>query len=67
MSKVLISSPENVEAEAENDDCFVCFLVVKRALEEMDSLFLRASRKDPNATVKLMKSQLGTAMTALDR
>ncbi|KAJ0246359.1 Uncharacterized protein HA466_0169060 [Hirschfeldia incana] len=38
-----------------------------RALEEMDSLFLRASRKDPNATVELMKSQLGTALTALDR
>ncbi|CAG7866317.1 unnamed protein product [Brassica rapa] len=37
-----------------------------RALEEMDSLFLRASRKDPNATVELMKSQLGTALTALD-
>ncbi|CAA7019642.1 unnamed protein product [Microthlaspi erraticum] len=37
-----------------------------RALEEMDSLFLRASRKDPNATVDRMKSQLGTALTALD-
>jgi len=37
-----------------------------RALEELDSLFLRASRKDSNATVVLMKSQLGTALTALD-
>ncbi|KAG7572381.1 hypothetical protein ISN44_As09g007480 [Arabidopsis suecica] len=37
-----------------------------RALEELDSLFLRASRKDSNATVELMKSQLGTALTALD-
>ncbi|XP_010472661.1 PREDICTED: uncharacterized protein LOC104752262 [Camelina sativa] len=37
-----------------------------RALEELDSLFLRASRKDSKATVELMKSQLGTALTALD-
>ncbi|ESQ50204.1 hypothetical protein EUTSA_v10002091mg [Eutrema salsugineum] len=46
-------------ASADVDRCL-------RALEEMDSLFLRASRKDPNATVELMKSQLGTALTALD-
>ncbi|CAN8284386.1 unnamed protein product [Cochlearia groenlandica] len=37
-----------------------------RALEELDSLFLRASRKDSNATVDSMKSQLGTALIALD-
>lgn len=48
--------------------CWFFFGVgVKRALEELDSLFLRASRKDSNATVELMKSQLGTALTALDR
>lgn len=35
-------------------------------MEELDSLFLRASRKDSNATVELMKSQLGTALNALD-
>jgi len=49
---------------------FACVIYVGfsfyRALEELDSLFLRASRKDSNATVVLMKSQLGTALTALD-
>lgn len=37
-----------------------------RALEELDSLLLHASRNDPGASVKLMKGQIGTALTALD-
>lgn len=37
-----------------------------RALEELDSLFLHASRNDPGASLKLMKAKIGTALTALD-
>ncbi|VVB09063.1 unnamed protein product [Arabis nemorensis] len=50
------------DSNTASDDVDRCL----RALEELDSLFLRASRKDSNATVELMKSQLGTALTALD-
>ncbi|MED6206878.1 hypothetical protein PIB30_030760 [Stylosanthes scabra] len=38
-----------------------------RSLEELDSLFLHASRKDPEASVKSMKAKISTALTALDR
>ncbi|KAL9258404.1 hypothetical protein AKJ16_DCAP07770 [Drosera capensis] len=37
-----------------------------RALEELDSLLLHASRNDPQASVKLMKGQIGLALNALD-
>ncbi|XWS26472.1 hypothetical protein CRYUN_Cryun26dG0035400 [Craigia yunnanensis] len=37
-----------------------------RALEELDSLLLHASRKDPEASVKSMKTKIGTALKALD-
>ncbi|KAE8718859.1 hypothetical protein F3Y22_tig00109987pilonHSYRG00121 [Hibiscus syriacus] len=37
-----------------------------RALEELDSLFLHASRNEPDASVKAMKAQIGTALNALD-
>ncbi|KAL9261774.1 hypothetical protein AKJ16_DCAP20741 [Drosera capensis] len=37
-----------------------------RALEELDSLLLHASRNDPQASVKLMKAQIGLALNALD-
>ncbi|XVF48750.1 hypothetical protein PTKIN_Ptkin03bG0214500 [Pterospermum kingtungense] len=37
-----------------------------RALEELDSLLLHASRNDPEASVKSMKAKIGTALTALD-
>ncbi|GAB2229711.1 hypothetical protein Droror1_Dr00013963 [Drosera rotundifolia] len=37
-----------------------------RALEELDSLLLHASRNDPQASVKLMKGQIGVALNALD-
>ncbi|KFK32515.1 hypothetical protein AALP_AA6G252700 [Arabis alpina] len=50
------------DSNTASDDVDRCL----RALEELDSLFLRASRKDSNATVELMKSQLGTALNALD-
>ncbi|MED6155942.1 hypothetical protein PIB30_010290 [Stylosanthes scabra] len=37
-----------------------------RSLEELDSLLLHASRKDPDASVKSMKAKISTALTALD-
>ncbi|XP_072978565.1 uncharacterized protein [Typha angustifolia] len=37
-----------------------------RALEDLDSLLLRASRKDPTASVESMRSKIRTAMGALD-
>ncbi|XP_058188034.1 uncharacterized protein LOC131304711 [Rhododendron vialii] len=37
-----------------------------RALEELDSLLLNASRNDPGASVKSMKAQIGVAVGALD-
>ncbi|KAL4304129.1 hypothetical protein GQ457_10G001680 [Hibiscus cannabinus] len=37
-----------------------------RALEELDSLFLHASRNEPDATPKAMKAQIGAALNALD-
>ncbi|XP_021277645.1 uncharacterized protein LOC110411700 isoform X2 [Herrania umbratica] len=37
-----------------------------RALEELDSLLLRASRNNPEASVKSMKAKIGTALNALD-
>ncbi|XAR63662.1 hypothetical protein NMG60_11023685 [Bertholletia excelsa] len=36
-----------------------------RALEDLDSLLLRASRKDPEASVKLMRVKIDTALDAL--
>lgn len=38
-----------------------------RALEELDSLLLNASRNDPRASVESMKAQIGVAVGALDR
>ncbi|XP_052171107.1 uncharacterized protein LOC127787218 isoform X2 [Diospyros lotus] len=38
-----------------------------RALEELDSLLLRASRNDGEASVESMKTKIGTAIDALDR
>lgn len=38
-----------------------------RALEDLDSLFLRASRNDPEASVKTMKAKIVNAVDALDR
>ncbi|XP_004303463.1 PREDICTED: uncharacterized protein LOC101300162 [Fragaria vesca subsp. vesca] len=37
-----------------------------RALEELDNLLLRATRNDPGASVKSMKTQTNTALNALD-
>ncbi|KDP34030.1 hypothetical protein JCGZ_07601 [Jatropha curcas] len=37
-----------------------------RALEELDSLLLRASRNDPEASVKSMKEKVGVALNSLD-
>ncbi|XP_057959857.1 uncharacterized protein LOC131152169 [Malania oleifera] len=37
-----------------------------RALEELDSLLLRASRNNPEASIGLMKANIGTALDALD-
>lgn len=37
-----------------------------RALEDLDSLLLRASRNDPTASVGSMKSKINTALVALD-
>ncbi|GAV90325.1 hypothetical protein CFOL_v3_33734 [Cephalotus follicularis] len=37
-----------------------------RALEDLDSLLLNASRNDPGASVKLMKAKIGVALDALD-
>lgn len=36
------------------------------ALEGLDSLLLRASRKDPGASIDSMKAQIVTALNALD-
>lgn len=38
-----------------------------RALEELDSLLLHASRNQPGASVKSMKSNIGIAVNALNR
>ncbi|KAL9678348.1 hypothetical protein QQ045_016192 [Rhodiola kirilowii] len=37
-----------------------------RALEDLDNLFLRASRKDPGASMQSMKAKIGLAVVALD-
>ncbi|GMH17814.1 hypothetical protein Nepgr_019655 [Nepenthes gracilis] len=37
-----------------------------RALEELDSLLLHASRNDPEASIQLMKEKIGVALSALD-
>ncbi|KAF3446109.1 hypothetical protein FNV43_RR11288 [Rhamnella rubrinervis] len=37
-----------------------------RALEELDSLLLHASRNDPEASVKLMKAKINVALDSLD-
>ncbi|GMP67049.1 hypothetical protein CsSME_00027170 [Camellia sinensis var. sinensis] len=37
-----------------------------RALEELDSLFLHASRNDPEASVESMKAKISIALDALD-
>uniref|UniRef100_A0A2P2KAT7 DUF7880 domain-containing protein n=1 Tax=Rhizophora mucronata TaxID=61149 RepID=A0A2P2KAT7_RHIMU len=37
-----------------------------RALEELDSLLLHASRNDPEASIKTMKEKIGVALNALD-
>lgn len=36
------------------------------ALEELDSLLLRASRNEPGASVKSMKARIGSALTAME-
>lgn len=41
------------------DDCL-------RSLEDLDSLLLRASRNDPDASVKSMKAKVSSALIALD-
>jgi hypothetical protein len=38
-----------------------------RSLEELDSLLLRASRNDPDASVKSMKAKVRSAFIALER
>jgi len=38
-----------------------------RSLEELDSLLLNATRKDPEASVKSMKAKINSALNALDR
>uniref|UniRef100_A0A7N0VE18 DUF7880 domain-containing protein n=1 Tax=Kalanchoe fedtschenkoi TaxID=63787 RepID=A0A7N0VE18_KALFE len=37
-----------------------------RALEDLDNLFLRASRKEPNVSKQSMKAKIGQALIALD-
>lgn len=37
-----------------------------RALEELDSLLLQASRSNPGASVETMKAKIGVALDALD-
>lgn len=37
-----------------------------RALEELDSLLLHASRNDPGASIQSMKGKIETAVDALD-
>ncbi|XP_071717306.1 uncharacterized protein [Rutidosis leptorrhynchoides] len=49
----------NKVASNEVDQCL-------RALEELDSLLLHASRNEPGASVKSMKSNIGIAVSALD-
>jgi len=39
----------------------------QRAVDELDSLLLRASRNDRDASAKLMKEKITVAMDALDR
>jgi hypothetical protein len=36
-------------------------------LEELDSLLLRASRNEPDASVKSMKAKVGIALAAMER
>ncbi|PIA27672.1 hypothetical protein AQUCO_07600083v1 [Aquilegia coerulea] len=50
------------QGKAATDDVDQCL----RALEDLDSLFLRASRNDQNASVELMKAKIFIALGALD-
>lgn len=48
-------------------DAICVFNLSRSALEGLDSLLLRASRKDPGASIDSMKAQIATALNALDR
>ncbi|KAF9614702.1 hypothetical protein IFM89_019830 [Coptis chinensis] len=50
------------KGKAATDDVDQCL----RALEDLDSLFLRASRNDQQVSVELMKAKIFTALGALD-
>ncbi|KAL9230482.1 hypothetical protein vseg_005825 [Gypsophila vaccaria] len=52
----------NGNGKSASDDVDRCL----RALDELDSLFLRASRNNPSATAKLMKEKIAIAVNALD-
>ena len=48
--------------------CMVSLVMsFQRAVDELDSLLLRASRNDRDASAKLMKEKITVAMDALDR
>ncbi|MCL7050342.1 hypothetical protein MKW94_030099 [Papaver nudicaule] len=51
------------KGKAALDDVDQCL----RALEDLDSLFLRASRNDRGASTESMKKKIGIALVALDR
>ncbi|XP_030489669.2 uncharacterized protein LOC115706228 [Cannabis sativa] len=53
---------ENGNGKSASDDVDQCL----RALEELDSLLLHASRKDPGASVKSMKAQIVVALDSLE-
>jgi hypothetical protein len=45
----------------------ICCLWFSRALEDLDSLLLHASRNDPSASVETMRSKISVALAALDK
>ncbi|CAD6209816.1 unnamed protein product [Miscanthus lutarioriparius] len=52
----------NGQGKAASDAVDECL----RALEDLDSLLLRASRNDPSASVETMRSKISVALAALD-
>ncbi|KAB1219841.1 hypothetical protein CJ030_MR3G009483 [Morella rubra] len=53
---------DNGNGKIASDDVDQCL----RALEELDSLLLHASRNDPEASIALMKGKIDIALSALD-
>ncbi|KAL3023190.1 hypothetical protein AAZX31_04G054600 [Glycine max] len=62
MSKVVQYAFDSGNGKTAFNDVDECL----RSLEELDSLLLHASRNDPEASVKSMKTKINSALGALD-